>query len=452
MFNEILNEQQKFYSTYKTRDYFYRLEKLKQLKAVIIRNEERIKKALFLDLSKSSGESYVTEISLVLSELNYLIKNLKKFMKPEKTKSSLAVFPAKSYHYYEPLGTVLVISPWNYPFLLSLNPVIGAVASGNTVILKPSEFSVNTTKILIKIINEVFQKNEVFVVEGEVKETTELLKLNFDYIFFTGSTKVGKVVMKAASENLTPVTLELGGKSPAIIYPDAKFNQAVKRIVYGKLVNAGQTCIAPDYVMIKESMIDDFIREYKKNVELFYTTNPLDNTHYPKIISEAHHTRLTNLYKNEEVVLGGKSSKDKIEPTLVLIKDMNSDIMNEEIFGPILPIMICKNEEDILNQINKNHKPLALYAFTKSNETKKSIINKTSSGAITFNDTIMHFANHHLSFGGVGNSGVGKYHGAETFKTFSHKKAILDRKTFLDIKLRYFPISKKKENIIRKIL
>lgn len=452
MFNELVLKQREFYNTHETLSYNYRLKKLKALKKSVIYNEKFIKEALYKDLNKSSGEAYVTEISMVLAELNYLIKNLKKLMKPERVKSPLTVFPAKSYHHYEPLGVVLVISPWNYPFLLSLNPLIGAVASGNTVILKPSEFSLNTTEILIKIIAEVFKEEEVSVVTGEVKETTELLKENFDYIFFTGSPKVGKIVMKAASEHLTPVTLELGGKSPAIIYPDAKFNLSVKRLVYGKLVNSGQTCIAPDYLMMKEEMLGDFILEFNKNVELFYGPNPLENETYPKIITEDHHKRLLELFKDKDILAGGKHSKDKIEPTVVVIDSLNSQIMKEEIFGPILPIILYKEEEEIIEYINKNHKPLALYAFTKDKRIKEDLINKTSSGAITFNDTIMHFANHNLNFGGVGNSGMGKYHGKETFYTFSHKKAILERKTWIDIKLRYFPLTERKERIIKKVI
>lgn len=452
MFKEVVRKQREFYQTHETLSYNYRLNKLKKLKDSVVYNEQFIKEALYKDLNKSSGEAYVTEISMVLAELNYLIKNLKKLMKPEKVRSPLAVFPAKSYHHYEPLGVVLVISPWNYPFLLSLNPLMGAIASGNTVVLKPSEFSVNTTEVLIKIISEVFNEEEVSVVTGEVKETTELLKENFDYIFFTGSPKVGKIVMKAASEHLTPVTLELGGKSPAIIYPDAKFDLAVKRLVYGKLVNSGQTCIAPDYLMMKEEMLSDFIVQFNKNVELFYGDDPLENDIYPKIITESHHKRLVELFEDEEILAGGKYSLEKIEPTVIIVNDLDSKIMKEEIFGPILPIILYQEEEEIIEYINKNHKPLALYAFTKDKKIKKDLINKTSSGAITFNDTIMHFANHNLNFGGVGNSGMGKYHGKETFYTFTHKKAILDRKTWLDVKLRYFPISERQERLIKKVL
>src|SRR5690554_316592 len=391
---------------------------------------------------------------MVLSELNFHIKKLKKMMKPQKVKTPLFLFPAKSYIYKEPYGNVLIISPWNYPFLLSINPLIGTISAGNTVIIKPSEFSVHTSNLLEKIIKESFDEIYITVILGEAKETNLLLNEKFDYIFFTGSPKVGKIVMEKASKQLTPITLELGGKSPAVITKDANLKLSAKRLAFGKTINAGQTCIAPDYLLIEESLVDDFINEYKNNINEFYNNDPLNNINYPKIINNDHFERLIDLIKHENIIYGGNYNKDnnKLEPTLVLINNKEIKLMQEEIFGPILPIITFKEIEEVYNYINNKAKPLAAYIFSNNKKTQKSFIENISAGGIVINDTIMHFANNYLPFGGVGNSGIGKYHGIESFKTFSHNKSILNRKMWLDLKIRYQPINNKDIKVIKKVL
>lgn len=454
IYKNIVNKQKEFFNSGLTKNYHFRIKALKKLKQAIIKYEKDISNALLLDLGKSSNESYLTEIGMVLSELNFHIKKLKKMMKPQKVKTPLFLFPAKSYIYKEPYGNVLIISPWNYPFLLSINPLIGTISAGNTVIIKPSEFSVHTSNLLEKIIKESFDETYITVILGEAKETNLLLNEKFDYIFFTGSPKVGKIVMEKASKQLTPITLELGGKSPAVITKDANLKLSAKRLAFGKTINAGQTCIAPDYLLIEESLVDDFINEYKNNINEFYNNDPLNNSNYPKIINNNHFERLISLFKDENIVYGGNYNKDnnKIEPTLVLINNKDTILMQEEIFGPILPIMTFEEIEEVYNYINNKEKPLAAYIFTNNKKTQKSFIENIIAGGIVINDTIMHFSNNNLPFGGVGNSGVGKYHGKESFKTFSHYKSVLNRKMWLDLKIRYQPINDKEMKVIKKFL
>lgn len=453
IYSNIVNNQKDFFKGGLTKNYNFRINALKKLKESIIKYEEDISKSLLLDLGKSSNESYLTEIGMVLSELNFHIKKLKNMMKIKKVKTPLFLFPAKSYIYPEPYGSVLIISPWNYPFLLSINPLIGAISAGNTVIIKPSEYSINTSNLLEQIIKETFDDSYITVVQGAVEETDQLLKQKFDYIFFTGSPKVGKIIMAKASKNLTPVTLELGGKSPAVITKDANLKLSTKRIAFGKTVNAGQTCIAPDYLLIEESLADDFIVEYKNNINEFYNSDPLNNNNYPKIINNDHFERLLDLIKDENVIYGGNYNKDnKIEPTLILIDNKSTKLMQEEIFGPILPIITFKEMDEVYTYINNKEKPLAAYIFTNNKKIQKNFVENISAGGIVINDTIMHFANNKLPFGGVGNSGMGKYHGKESFKTFSHYKSILNRKTWLDLKIRYQPISNNDMKVIKKFL
>ena len=430
-------------------DYQLRITYLKNLKEAILKHETQIKKALYDDLGKSSHESYLTEIGVVLSELSLFIKNLKKWMKPIKTKNSLAVFPAKSFLYPESYGKVLIIGPWNYPFQLIMMPLIGAIAAGNTVVIKPSEYAPQTENILITILSEVFTKNEVTIKTGDHLVSQALLSEKFDYIFFTGSPNVGKIVMEKAALHLTPVTLELGGKSPAIIKDTKNLELAVKRIVFGKFINAGQTCIAPDYVLIEEKNKDQFVKYFKKYVESFYTKDPLTSNDYPKIINQKHHNRLTSMLKNEQILIGGKYNQHKIEPTL-LTPQPDSSSMKEEIFGPILPIITFSNIEEITNHIKE--KPLALYLFTDNQTIENYVIKNISAGGVTINDTLMHFTNHHLGFGGVGQSGMGTYHGKHSFDTFTHYKPVLKKSKKLDIKARYLPYESKKEKMIKKIL
>lgn len=450
-YKKIVASQKEFFLSDATKNYFFRLSQLKKLKTSIIQNEGEILKALNLDLGKSYGESYLTEVGLVLKEIAYHIKHLKKLMKIKRVRTPLTLFPAKSYIYQEPYGNVLIISPWNYPFLLAINPLIGAIAAGNTAIIKPSEYAPNTAKIIEKLIKNAFDEIYITTILGEIDETTKLLENRFDYLFFTGSPKVGKIMMKKMSYNLTPLTLELGGKSPALITNNVNIALVAKRIAYGKTINAGQTCIAPDYLLIEESLLDDFVKHFNKAIKSFYN-DPLNNNDYPKIINNNHHKRLINLINNENIILGGKYNETKIEPTLVLIKDLNTKLMEEEIFGPILPIITYNDINFAYNYIINNEKPLSAYLFTNSKEIKKVFINKISAGGIVINDTLMHFANNNLPFGGVGNSGIGKYHGKNSFLTFSHPKSILNRKNYLDVKLRYHPISNNNLKLIKKII
>ncbi len=403
--------------------------------------------SLYSDLSKSNFESYTTEISIIYNELDYMIKNIKKFSKKKKVKTSIVHFPAKSFYKYEPLGVVLIISTWNYPFQLSLLPLISAIASGNTVILKTSELAVNSEIVLEKILS-VFDKKYICLIKGNEEINKSILEEKFDYIFFTGSSKVGKYVYEKASCNLTPVTLELGGKCPCIIDETANVKLACKRIVFGKLINCGQTCVAPDYLVINESLITDVVKYLNYYKELFYN-DCLNNNEYPKIINNKHHNRLVNLINNSKVISGGKYNNDKIELTLVE-SNFNDEIMKDEIFGPILPIITYKKIDDVINTIKLLDKPLALYIFSNNKINTNKILNEISYGGGCINDTIIHLANSNLSFGGVGNSGFGSYHGIDGFITFSHKKSILKRGK-LDINIRYAPF-KNKLKIVKKIL
>lgn len=430
-------------------DYLTRLNYLKSLKRTILKYELEIKQALFEDLGKSSQESYSTEIGIVLLELSLFIKKLKKWMKPKRVKSSLIAFPSRSFVYPEPFGKVLIIGPWNYPFQLILMPLIGAIAAGNQVVVKPSEFAIETEHIIKTIIKEVFTEDVVQVVSGNHLVSQELLEKQFDYIFFTGSEKVGKVVMQAASKHLTPVTLELGGKSPCIIVDTKDIQLAAKRTAFGKLINAGQTCIAPDYVLIQEKDKEQFIKYFIEATESFYGKDPLNTLDYPKIIHQRHHERLKNLMNGQEVIYGGQYSETKIAPTL-LIPKKDSPIMEEEIFGPILPILTFKDLSEIPKLVID--KPLALYLFTDKKDVKDYIITNIQSGGMTINDTLMHFSNHHLGFGGVGKSGMGTYHGKHSFDTFTHYKPVLFKSKLIDISFKYLPSSKQKESIIKKIL
>lgn len=434
------------------RNYYYRKNKLMQLKTTIVKYVAEIEGALFLDLSKGQAEAYLTEVSQVIIELNYLIKNLKKFMKQTKVKTPLTLKFAKSYKVYESLGVVLIMSPWNYPFLLALNPLLGAISAGNTVVLKPSEFTPHTNLIITKIIKEVFLDNEVLIIEGGVNETTELLEHKFDYIFFTGSSNVAKIVMKAASKHLTPVTLELGGKSPVVLYDDVSIKLAAKKIAFGKTINAGQTCIAPDYLFIKEQVYEEFIKWFNYYVTEFFGKNPEENNDYPKIINEKNFNRLLNLIEGEELISGGVTKVLKISPTLIKVNDINIELMQEEIFGPILPIITFKEDTEPLTLINNKDKPLVSYIFTNNKKIKKMYEQETSSGTLVFNEVLTQFANLNLPFGGVGNSGMGKYHGKATFTTFSHEKSVMDKKRYLDLNVKYQPYTEKKKSIMKRFL
>ena len=448
---ELINKQRKFYSSNISKDLKFRIQNLKLLKSIIIKYEKKIQEALRLDLGKSETEAYMTEIGMVLDEIKYNIKHLAKWAKKKYVSTPLSQFPARSYRIPEPRGLVLIISPWNYPFLLSIQPLIGAIAAGNCVIIKPSEYSVNTSKLLKKILTEIYSEAYVTVVLGEKEVAQELLKEKFDYIFYTGSTKIGKIVMEAAAKNLTPVTLELGGKSPCIVDEKCNVELAAKRIAYGKILNSGQTCVAPDYVFVHQNVKEQFLNCLIKYLKNFLGENALNNSDYPKIINEMQFNRIISLIDKEHVIYGGGYNRNilKIEPTILTIKDMTSKVMQEEIFGPILPIIGYNNLDYIINYININPKPLALYLFTNNKKIEKRILKEVSYGGGCINDTIIHLANKRLGFGGVGNSGIGEYHGKFSFDTFSHYKSIIKKSNHIDLPVRYHPYSKVKEKLIR---
>ena len=344
------------------------------------------------------------------------------------------------------------MSPWNYPFQLAISPLIGVIAAGNTAIIKMSHDSPETSKVIQKMLSEIFPDDYVSVFTGGLEESKALLKLKYDYIFFTGSTAVGKIVMSEASKNLIPVTLELGGKSPAIIDETVDLDLTAKRIAYGKFINAGQTCIAPDYILIKEELKNEFIKQIKNHVESWFGEDPLSHPDYPKIINELNHQRLLSLIENEAVLLGGGFNNDKIEPTILNHITRDSKVMHEEIFGPILPSMTYKNDDELITEIQWFEKPLALYLFTKNKNLEKKIIEELSFGGATINDTLMHFGNKNIPFGGVGSSGMGSYHGYKSFETFSHAKGVVKRSTVIDLDFRYPPYTKKKLGLLKKFI
>ncbi len=444
----LINKQKEYFNTNITKDYKFKLNNLIKLKELLISHEEEIYDALKSDLNKSKFESYATELSLIYDELNYMIKNVKKFSKRKKVKTSIIHYPAKSFEMYEPYGTVLIISAWNYPFQLSLIPLISAIASGNTVILKTSETAGESEVVLSKILSN-FSKEYILCINGNEEINKEILKYKFDYIFFTGSTKVGKIVYEKASVHLTPVTLELGGKCPTIIDETAKIKLACKRIVWGKLINSGQTCVSPDYLLINESIKEEVINNLKYYINEFYN-DPLNNEEYPKIINDIHLNRLNNLINKSNVIYGGNTLNNKIEPTII-DSSFEDEIMKEEIFGPLIPIITYNNLDEVINILKNKPKSLALYIFSESKTNINKIINNISYGGGCINDTIIHLANKNLSFGGVGDSGIGSYHGKKGYETFSHKKSILVRGTYLDIFIRYAPF-KNKLNLLKKIM
>lgn len=439
--NKIINEQRDFFNSGCSKDINFRIKYLKKLLNTINLYQDEILFALNKDLSKSSFEAYEAEVSLVIMELNYMIKNLKNLSKGHRVKTPLVHFPSRSKIYKEPYGVTLIISPWNYPFQLAMIPLIGSVAAGNCVLLKPSEYSVYTSEIISKIIKETFNENHVTTVIGDSIFSQKLLDNKFDYIFFTGSPSVGRIVMKKAAEHLTPTTLELGGKSPCIVDETADVKLASKRIIWGKLLNAGQTCVAPDYILIHKTKKEELIKYLKQYITEFYGSSPENNLDYPKIINKKHFDRLLNIIQSETNVYGGNANYEnlKIAPAIIANANWNSFVMKEEIFGPIIPIIEFDSINSIITEVNNREKPLALYLFTTSKENENLITKNISFGGGCINDTIIHLANHNLPFGGVGGSGMGNYHGKYSFDTFSHTKSILKKSNFIDIPLRYPP-------------
>ena len=451
--NNIHSSHKTFFNSQKTKSLETRLVYLKALKSEILSKEQAVYDALNKDFKKSEFETYVSEFSLVISQLNLAIKNLNKWAKPKRVSSSIITFPSKDYIYKEPYGNVLIISPWNYPFLLALEPLIMAVSAGNTVVLKPSELTTHTSQLLTDIIKTVFPEDYVTSIQGDAQVSTELLAKKWDYIFFTGSVPVGKIVAEAAAKHLTPVTLELGGKSPCIIDDTANLKLTAKRIVWGKFFNAGQTCIAPDYIIIKRTIKQEFIELLKHEIINFYGENPKESADFPRIINSKNTQRLASMLKETNVVLGGvvDETTKYIAPTLIDEPALNSEVMNDEIFGPILPILTYETKEDIHGIITNFDKPLSLYTFSNDKNFIEHILNTYSFGGGVVNDVLIHFSNHKLPFRGVGSSGMGAYHGKLSFDTFSHHKAIIKRGNWLDPSIRYAPY-KGKLNLIKKLL
>lgn len=436
----ILETQRAYFREGHTQSISFRIENLKKLKKAIIAKQEAIYNALWEDLHKSNEEAFLTEISLVLSEINFHIRNLKKWAKPHRKSTPFHLLPASSYEYYEPLGVSLIVAPWNYPFQLVMNPLVGAISSGCCAVVKPSPFTVNTAKIIEEILHEIFPKEYIKTIHGS-KETNEaLLKNRFDFIFFTGSTFVGKVFMKGAAEFLTPIVLELGGKSPCIVDKDAQIDLAAKRIVWGKTINAGQTCIAPDYLFVHESVKEKLIDKMKQYLFEMHGESIESSKYYPRIVHQDAFNRLEGLMKEGKIRLGGTVDETQrfIEPTVIEGLDFDSKIMQEEIFGPILPVFTFKALKEVEDYVLSKEKPLALYYFG-GEKGASQVLKNISSGGATINDTLIHIANHYLSFGGVGNSGMGSYHGKGSFLAFSHKKAVVKAPTWIDLPFKYPP-------------
>ncbi|MBU3190887.1 aldehyde dehydrogenase [Clostridium bowmanii] len=442
-----LEKQRKYFDSGATRNLDFRIEKLCALKKSIKNNEKQILEALWVDLHKSEFEAYATEIGIILEEINFAIKHLKSWAKTKKVRTPLTHFLSSSYIYSEPYGVSLIISPWNYPFQLLISPLIGSIAAGNCAMLKPSENAPKTTEVIIKIIEESFSEEFVCVVEayGGKESSEALLKEAFNYIFFTGSVPVGKIVMEAASKHLTPVTLELGGKSPCIVDKDTDIKLAAKRIAWGKFINAGQTCVAPDYILVHKSVKEKLITEMAECIVEFFGENPEKSNDFPRIINKRQFDRLIGLLGGGKIVTGGEYNRAEkyIAPTIIDNITWNDPIMLDEIFGPILPILEFDDLGQVIEMVNSRPKPLALYLFSNNKKHQERIIDRISYGGGCINDTIMHVASPYLPFGGVGASGMNAYHGKGSYDVFSHKKSVTKKSNLLDVKIRYAPYSGK---------
>lgn len=449
MLEKIIDAQREYFKTDITLNVNFRLGYLKKLKATIKAREKTIAAALKTDLGKSAEESYMCEIGMVLEDLSCHIKHLKKWVKPIRRSSPIAQFPSKSYILSSPHGNVLIISPWNYPFLLSMQPLVGAIAAGNTVLLKPSRSSAATSAVMKEIIESVFPPELAACAYGSDDINNAVLEHKFDYIFFTGGKDVGKTVYTAASKFLTPVTLELGGKSPAVIDKTAKIDLAAKRVVFGKLLNVGQTCVAPDYAIVHESVADKFVESVKKWIQKLYP-DALSNPNYGKIINARHFERVKSLIDGN-VVYGGNSDEtaQKIEPTVIYPATLECAAMQQEIFGPILPVLTYSTDDELIKIIDAHPTPLAFYLFTSKTKNEKSLLPRIGFGGGCVNDTIIHLASTQLPFGGFGGSGIGSYHGKKSFETFSHYKSVLKKSNTIDLPFRYTPYTKKKDKMIR---
>lgn len=446
---EIVQNQNLFFDKNATKSIAFRKEQLKKLDRVLRDNEKAIYESIYMDFKKSKFDVFSTELAMIYADISDALSNLNSWSKRKRVRTNLVNFIAKSYIYPEPLGTVLVIGAWNYPFLLSIAPAVAAIAAGNTVVIKPSEVPARTSAVIADIINENFDASFFHVVEGGVDVTTELLAQKWDKIFFTGSTGVGKIVYQAAAKNLTPVTLELGGKSPAFVMKDANLDVTVNRLVWGKFLNAGQTCIAPDYLLVEKSIKDELLKKLKARiVEMDFS---FFNENYPQIINERNYQRLKSLIEDDKIYYAGEFNEEKRYFPPVLMNEVNfSDkVMEEEIFGPIFPVLSFENLDDAIKEVKALPKPLACYVFTKDEGNKRKVLNELSFGGGAINDAVMHIANPNMPFGGVGNSGMGSYHGKSGFDAFSHQKSVLDKATWIDPYIRYNKVSDNKLKLFK---
>ena len=447
----VVSQQRRYFATGATLPVEHRIEALKKLRRLLLENEAAIAEALYSDLGKSPMEGYMCETGLVVSEISYLLRHVRKFAKEKTVATPIAQFASRSYKKPSPYGVTLIMSPWNYPLLLTLDPLADAIAAGNTAVIKPSAYSPATSALLEKLLGEAFPREYVAVVTGGRAENACLLEEKFDYIFFTGSKAVGQMVLEKAAKHLTPATLELGGKSPCIIDASANLKLAAKRVVFGKYLNCGQTCVAPDYVLCHRSVKDAFLQEVKKQIAAQYGTDALHNEAYGKIISEKHFQRVTGLIDPEKVAVGGRfdGASRKIEPTVLDNVSWEDRVMGEEIFGPIMPILTFDSLEEVIEAVNSREKPLALYIFAQDKAVIDQVTSRCAYGGGCVNDVVIHLATSEMGFGGVGESGMGAYHGKTGFDTFTHYKSIVDKKTWMDLPMRYQPYRKLYEKMLR---
>lgn len=442
---ELVADQHAFFNSNKTKEVSFRINRLQQLKAILKQREQDFIEAIKKDFQKPPLESYGTEIGFLYSEIDHILRHIKQWNKPERVWGSLINFPSRSYIYRQPYGVSLVIGAWNYPLLLSLSPALGSIAAGNCTIIKPSEISAHTSSLLAEVINSNFDRSYLKVIEGAAETTQQLLSEPLDYIFFTGSTRVGKIIMQEAAKQLTPVTLELGGKSPAIVHSDADIKTAAKRITWGKFLNAGQTCVAPDYIYVHKDLKQPLLKHLVQEITTFYGPDPRESSDFARIINNKHFNRLKGYLDNGTIVAGGQTDEQNlyIAPTILDEVEWDDDVMQEEIFGPILPVITFEELSVAINDIRSRPTPLSLYLFTDNKDIEEKIIKELPFGGGCINDTIAHLGNLNLPFGGLGQSGFGNYHGKSSFDIFTHKKSIMKKPTWLDNPMRYAPYSGK---------
>jgi len=449
-FKSLVASQKTFFCSRQTLDYTFRIETLKKLKGLIIKNEAKIFEALHKDLGKPAFEAYASETGVIIQEINLIIRNLRKWIRPIHVYTPLVHFIAKSYYAYEPYGIVLIISPWNYPYQLLFNPLIGAISAGNCVIAKPSQHAPNTSEVMIDIINNNFSPEHVCLLRGGKETNQFLLKEKYDYIFFTGSADMGKQVMRAAADTLTPVSLELGGKNPVIVTDDADIRLSARRILWGKILNAGQSCVAPDYILVHHKIKAQLVSEIQLCIENFFGKDPSKSPDFCRIINLSNLERLKKYLDDGKIIYGGEYNPDTNYFSPTLIEDLNPDdpIMKEEIFGPVLPIITYQDLEEAIEFITKRPRPLAIYIFSNASKKRNEIIRRTQSGAVCLNDTTVYFINPYLPFGGLGKSGIGRYHGRFSFETFSYKRSFMKKSNLIDLPVRYPPY-RNKLNLLR---